>query len=499
MTAIPTFAAALGVEVNTFAALPTGMANVRSLLFQPGGSLPRDRDPPLIAAPLKRARRLAELGVIDLREGLCAGAQPGGVLARSAYEFLRDMLLRDLENAGRVALVLLGLHGATVAEGYDDCEGDLLGRVRAAVGPDAIIAALLDPHAHLTRGMIETADLLYAYKEYPHDDIFPVAEKLVDDAVRCVRGEIRPVARVFDCRMIGTYNTYRQPMRAFVDSIAAATEQTDALLDISVAHGFPWGDVEDAGTKVWVTTNGDTDLAGSTADAWGRRLVAIREAAQTQLTSISDALECVRRSDTTVVLAETADNPGGGATSDATHLVRGLLEAGIGPLAAGLFWDPVAVDICEAAGEGAHVSLRIGGKASRLSGEPLDLDVRVCRIVEDLQQPFGGGMWPTGKAVMVQSGRLSMVLTRLRTQCFAMEAFTELGVDLAAQKAVIVKSSNHFEASFRNLGGAILRVDTPGALTHAFAELPYQKLKRPIQPLDTLGVEPRRLDWRKRA
>jgi microcystin degradation protein MlrC len=397
---------------------------------------------------------------------------------------MRDELLNDLAEAGSIDLVILGLHGATVAGNYDDCEGDLLRRVRCRVGPDVAVAALLDPHCHLTEDMLANVDLMFAYKEYPHDDIFSVADQLVDEAMRFARKEIRPVARAFDCRTLGSFNTYNRPMRDLVDELNGEVGRRSGVLDISIAHGFPWGDVADCGARVWVTTDGDPELAASRAEYYGRRLMELRDAAQTRLTSLPAAAERVRAAAGPVIIAETSDNPGGGAPSDCTNVVRFMLDAGLDRLAAGLFWDPVAVSACVTAGEGAAVSLSIGGKASSLSGAPLDIQGRVVRIAEDLNQPFGGGIWPTGRAVRIETARLTLILTSNRTQCFATEAFTDLGVDLSTKRGIIVKSSNHFESSFRKVSQMIVHVDSPGVLTSNFSALPYRNVLRPIWPLD---------------
>ena len=478
------FAAALGAEVNSFSPLPIDRSRFAELWLHPARSLPRDADPPLIAVPLRRAWALEAAGEAIVTQGLCAGAQPGGLIARATYEALRDELLSGLTAAGPVDIVLLGLHGATVADGYDDCEADLMRRVRGIVGPDVTLAALLDPHCHLSQAMLALADVMIAYKEYPHDDIFATAERLVDLAVAHARGTIRPVMRAWDCRTIGVFNTYRQPMRALVDDLIAETEADPAILDISIAHGFPWGDVTDMGTRVWVTTDGNATLAADVAKRYGQRLEAIRAECQPVLVSAADAAAMVASGSPPLILAETADNPGGGAPGDATHLVRALLDAGVSGIAAGIFWDPVAVMLCEAAGIGATLPLRIGGGASRLSGDPLDLEVKVVGITDDLRQPFGGGEWPSGRAVCIESDRLTLILSATRTQCFATEAFTSFGVDLASKSVVVVKSSNHFEASFRPLSGRIVIVSTPGALTPDPRLLPYRKVARPIWPLD---------------
>lgn len=478
------FVAALGAEVNTFSPLPIDRARFAELWLYPAGTLPRDADPPLIAAPLRRAWVLEAAGELSVVQGLCAGAQPGGLIASATYKALRDELLADLAAAGPVDIVLLGLHGATVADGYADCEADLMARVREMIGPGVTIAALLDPHCHLSPAMLALADVMIAYKEYPHDDIFATADRLVDLAIAHARGQITPVMRGWDCRTIGVFNTYRQPMRALVDDLIAEAAADPAILDISIAHGFPWGDVADMGTRVWVTTDGDAGHAAAVAERYGRRIEAIRDECQPTLISATDAAAMVRDTGPPLILAETADNPGGGAPGDATHLVNALLDAGVTAIAAGIFWDPVAVMLCEAAGVGAMMPLRIGGGASRLSGDPLDLEVRVIGITNDLRQPFGGGDWPSGKAACVETDRLTLILAATRTQCFATEAFTAFGVDLSKMEAVVVKSSNHFQASFRKLSDRIVTVSTPGALTPDPMLLPYKHVQRPIWPLD---------------
>ena len=498
MTPIRTFLGALGAEVNTFSPTPLGRSDFETVWLYRAGTIPPDCDPPLLAAPLKRARELQSLGLLRISQGLCGGAQPGGLINRETYEALRDELLADLSATCPVDMVLLGLHGATAAQGYDDCEADILRLVRDLVGPNAVIAALLDPHAHLSEAMVGCSDLLMAYKEYPHDDIFQVATQMVDAAVALAQGRSRAATRVFDCRTIGTFNTYTSPMRELVDDMIATTAAGADVIDISIAHGFPWGDVADMGAKVWVTTDGDPALAGRLAETWGRRLVSLREAMTPQLLSIDDLVRRARSSDGPLIVADTTDNPGGGAPSDNMAVVAALRAAGIEDVAAALIWDPVAVGVCLDAGEGARLDLRVGGKASRFSGSPLDLEVEVRKIVPELRQPFGGGFWSTGPVVCVSAGATHLVLTARRTQCFATECFSELGVDPAAQKVLVVKSSNHFEASFRSLGFEIVRVEAGGVLTHDFSRLDYRKARRPIWPLDDDAM-PQLLDWRGHA
>ena len=264
------FSATLATETNTFAPMPTGMSSFRERGYCKAGEHPDHMS--FFAGPLWAARQRGKPLGWTLIEGMVAGAQPSGTTTRAAYEALRDELLADLQAALPVDMVLLGLHGAMVADGYDDCEGDLLQRVRAIVGPKVVVGAELDPHNHLSEAMVNNADVLVAFKEYPHTDILERALELVDLCVAKHEGRIAPVASVVDCEMIVTMHTSRDPARAFVDRIMALEGQ-DGILSISIAHGFAWGDVPDMGTKVLVYSDaGDARRQGRGAGATaGRR------------------------------------------------------------------------------------------------------------------------------------------------------------------------------------------------------------------------------------
>ncbi|MEI6837518.1 MAG: M81 family metallopeptidase, partial [Alcaligenaceae bacterium] len=172
------FFAAIGTETNTFSPLPTSLASFKDRDYYPAGTHPGK--PTFLSAPLHILReRCAERGW-ELSEGMIAAAQPSGITTREAYETLRDELLADLTQAMPVEMVVLGMHGAMVADGYDDCEGDVLERVRAIVGPKIVVGAELDLHAHLSPLMVAQANVLVLYKEYPHTDILARAEELVD-------------------------------------------------------------------------------------------------------------------------------------------------------------------------------------------------------------------------------------------------------------------------------------------------------------------------------
>lgn len=476
------FMATLATETNTFSPLPTGHA-----AFTGGREWYRhdaSRNPPTIAnIPLIAWRRLGEADGHEVVESICTFAQPAGTTLQSVYEGLRDTLLDDLRAAMPVDIVLLFMHGAMVAHGYDDCEGDTLTRVRAIVGPKAKIGIELDLHCHLTETMRTSADAIVLYKQYPHVDIGDRAPELYRLCRDAAEGRTNPVMAYYDCRMIGTFRPTQQPMRGFVDRMMAL-EGHDGILSISFGHGFPWADVEEVGARMLVIADGDMTKAQDLARKLGHELWDMREAATARLDSIDTGIDAaLQGSGGPVVLADASDNAGGGAPSDNTALLRRVLERGIKGVAIGCFWDPQAVQFCVEAGEGATFLLRIGGKCGPASGDPVDLMITVRAIAPDHQQTgLSGGRSNFGPSVWVSGEGVDLVLTTKRQQTFAPDAFTGLGLTLHDKVLVGVKSSQHFQAAFAPIARAIHYVSGPGALNFNYADIPYTKRQVPFWP-----------------
>ncbi|HEY7611269.1 MAG TPA: M81 family metallopeptidase [Alphaproteobacteria bacterium] len=482
------FAATLATETNTFSPIPTSRASYEASGLYHAGEHPEQ--PTLFTAPLCVARQRGRERGWTVFEGLCAFAEPAGITVRRDYEALRDELLGDLEAAMPVDIVLLGLHGAMVAEGYEDCEGDLLERIRAKAGPKAVVGATLDPHCHMTERMMRNADLLICFKEYPHTDFMERAYDLADLAEAAAAGRIRPVKSIFDCRMISVYHTLREPMRGFVARMRALEGQ-DGILSISLAHGFPWGDVPDLGTCVLVITDETAGAAkgGALAERLGRELYSLRGRTFSPHLSLGDAIEkALAVNGWPVVLADTADNPGGGAPGDSTFVLEALLARAVGPAALGPLYDPMTVRTCFDAGLGARLPLRVGGKTGCASGKPLDLDCEVRHLARNSSQSFGTARAPMGDVATVRTaGRgceIDVVLTSVRGQAFGLDLFAAHGVDLAEKRLVVVKSSQHFNAAFGPIAKAVFYIAGPGAIAFDFAALPYKKVRRPIWPLN---------------
>lgn len=479
--------ATLATETNTFSPIPTGMAAFMEERewHRHGGS----RMPASIAnIPLIAWRRLGEADGHEVAESLCTFAQPAGTTLRHVYEHLRDTVLDDLRAALPVDVVLLFMHGAMVAHGYDDCEGDTLARVRDVAGPKSIIGTELDLHCHLTELMRASANVIITYKEYPHTDIGDRAPELYRICLDAVAGRVRPVMALYDCRMVCTFRPTIQPIRGFVDRMTALESPSGGILSVSFGHGFPWADVADVGAKILVVADGDAGLAEATARRLGRELWEMRDTAAAQLIGIDAGLDAVLAAgdgggEGPVVLADASDNAGGGAPSDSTFLLRRVLERAMTGIVLGCLWDPQAVAFCMEAGPGAAFPLRVGGKCGPASGDPVDLEVTVRRVLDDHSQAgLSGGRSGLGPSAWVSAGGVDLVLASKRQQTFAPDAFTGLGLTLHDKAGVVVKSSQHFQAAFAPIARAVHYVSGPGALSFDHTNLPYTKRTVPFWP-----------------
>nr|WP_047169305.1 M81 family metallopeptidase [Sphingomonas sp. Y57] len=468
------FIASLGTETNSFATIPTGLADFElNGLFRGDGSA---RAPEGVGSYVHHMRMAAERAGLDVAESLAAWAVPGGPTVRSAYEHLRDALLEDLRAAMPVDIVQLTLHGAMIAEDYDDCEGDLLEAVRAIVGPLVAVGAELDLHCHFTERMRCSADAIICFKHYPHVDWRERADELLDILIRTRRGDIRPVTAVHDCDMIGFFHTTREPMRSFVAHMEAF-EGRDGILSVSLGHGFPCGDVPETGARLWVIADGDASRAQALADRLGSDFWALRDQVAARSIDVAQALDQAQAATRSpVVIADVADNPGGGAPGDSSFILAHIIERRIANVALGAIWDPLAVAICRTAGVGARLLLRIGGKAGPTSGAPVDLEVVVRGLADDHGQSTYGGWQPFGPAAWVEGPHaLHILLVSQRNQIKALDAFTGIGISLADRALIVVKSAQHFHAAFAPLAADILYASTPGAVPADFARPIYTK------------------------
>ena len=480
------FVASLATETNTFSPVFTDLRDFRNNFYFPPGKHPDT--PSLCSAPFMALREYKEhVGdAVEVIEGTAAWAEPGGIVSREAYLHLRDEILGQLQGALPVDGVVLGLHGAMVAQDFDDCEGDLLTEIRRVVGTETVIGATFDPHSHFTRCCAEMADVAIAFKEFPHTDMMERARELVDIVVRAVRRDVKPQIALFDCRMIDVFPTTEGAIRAFVDRITALERSNHHVLSISVVHGFLAGDVPEMGTKVVVVTDNAREKGGALARKLGLELYAMRGKTRMELFTPAEALDRLDRKSGNgpLVIADVWDNPGGGMAGDSTVILRAIMDRGIGVTAVASIWDPIAVQFCFAAGIGASIPLRFGAKSGPGLGEPFDATVTVAGLSEKGSMRFGGSIAQLGRCAAIRLvGDVEVVLSESRVQAYTPDIFTCVGIDPAKRRLLVVKSTNHFRAGFSDLSDQFIYVDSGVPYPHDPRTARYRKLERDIWPI----------------
>lgn len=423
---------------------------------------------------------------------LMAWATPSGPVTDVAFKRLTTQLC-DAVRAARPDGLLLALHGAMVAEGHLDADGEVLARLRAAVGRDLPIAVTLDLHGNISERLVGLSDVTVAYRTNPHVDQRECGQRAASLLVRMLRGEVRPRQALAKPPMIlniMAHDTSREPLKSFMGA-ARALEQKPGILAASLLPGFAYADVPQMGPSVIVVADGDKALAQKEADALAECLWRDRERFAPNLPDAAEAVRQALSADKLpAVIVDTGDNVGGGSAGDGTMVLAELLRQGATDTVVCLF-APEEVRRCADAGVGAEVDLVVGGKVDRLHGEPLAVHGTVRLLHNgtyvEPQVRHGGKrtnhMGPT--ALVELPGRNLLVLTTFRHPPFSLGALTCLGIEPQKQRVLVVKAAIAYKAAYLPVAGTVIEADTPGLTGVNPHRFTYRHVRRPLWPLDT--------------
>jgi microcystin degradation protein MlrC len=438
----------------------------------------------------------AEREGVELIPTVYGAVMPGGRVSREAFERLSGELLDGIARALPVDGVLLVLHGAMALEDHDDAEGLLLERVRQLVGPDIPIVAPLDLHTNLSDEMVTFADALVGYKEYPHVDMPETGIHALRLLAAEVRGDAKPAMAHVRLPLIvpnqAMVTTWQSPLKRAIDR-AREIEREPGVLAATVLGGFPFADVPAAGVSTIVVTDGDPVQAQRYANELAGICWDLRESFAVHPTPIAEAIaEAMAAPEGSVyVLADIADSGASGTAGDGAEVLRGLIEAKARSAAVAQIMDAGAVAACIEAGVGSEVELTVGGKHDQLHGEPVTTRGTVRLIHEGSffvsGAMAGGTLASRGRTVVLEidgPGGIELQLTELRGHPHELNHFRALGIEPTERQILVVKSAAHFRSAFEPIATKVIEVDAPGMSSPKLTTFPYQRLRRPIYPID---------------
>jgi microcystin degradation protein MlrC len=442
------------------------------------------------------ALQLLQLYDVELMPLIATHGGAGGRVSRACYWQLKRELIDRLAAALPVDGVYLALHGAFIAEGLDDAEGEILAEVRRLVGPAVPVAVSLDLHAHVTPAMLRESQILIGYQHYPHDDTFETGRRAAGLLWRTMQGKIRPVMRARRAPMLLPAQKQRtKGAGPMVDAhdMARARESAGEVLAASYFCVQPWLDLPGVGFTAVVIGDGDGEAADRVAldmakTAWSRRQ-------EFAMTTVKPAAAIGRHRAANagpVILADAADCVGGGAAGDSAVVLKALIEAGTEQSAAILVVDPETVRQAESAGVGGRFRACIGNKRDPVYGAPVAAEVRVERLFDGAFTYSGGLMGGVhasmGPSAVVRIGEIQVVLASASAYEYADEQFRAAGIDPRGLKFLVVKNPMNYQQAYA-YAPAMVVLDTPGPTTPNLAGIPWQRMDRPRWPVDD-GFEP---------
>jgi microcystin degradation protein MlrC len=486
--------AAIKHETNTFSPIKTPLAS-----FAVG----RAEGVPLQGAqavetfrgtntPLSAFIDLAEKEQAEIVLPLAAEAAPSGPVSDEAFDQMADAVC-DAVKKGCEA-VFLDLHGAMVTASHDDGEGELLRRIRH-IAPDLPVAVALDFHTNLSPAMMENATVITGYRTYPHVDTYETGQRCGLTLLRILQKEIQPTMTWGKQPML-THTlcqlTSRPPLKEIMDR-AIRAESAQEVLNASVFGGFPMADIPHVGFSVVIVADDDIGRAEKLRDellamAWERRAQFVFET-EPLAESIARAKSFEQGP---IVLVDHGDNVFSGGTQDVMATLAEALQQGLSDMAAGPIWDPESVDRMIAAGVGARMTLKMGGKTNMpaigLAGKPLEVQGEVRRITDGRYRvtcPMDTGVILNhGRSAVLDTGQTEILVCSERMEAYDLGVFRHAGIEPTTKRYLLIKSRHHFRAGFEPIARHIIYLAGPGVTASDYGLFQFNKIPRPIYPLD---------------
>ncbi|MEI3614779.1 M81 family metallopeptidase [Pseudogracilibacillus sp. SO30301A] len=429
---------------------------------------------------------------VDLKPIFSAECNPSGVITKSAYQKLKKTFINNLKKVGYIDAICLSLHGAGIVEETEDLEGDFLKTLRTLLGNDIPIIVSLDLHANVTNEMVERATALIGVKQYPHIDCYETGKKAMTLLVQTIKQEVFPVMEMIKLPFIMPLIPTDHPViQKINEECTLITNTNDDIIDCTFYHGFHCTDISFVGVSLLCITNERGQLAKKVAKEMAKKIWENKDDLYVERYSAEEAINlALGETKYPVIINETSDNPGGGAPGDGTRLLEKLIDRNIKDSCFGFIYDPEVANLAHEMGVGSLINTNLGGKTDTYHGEPIKIKGYVKLLTDGRfthTSPMHYGKKVNyGKTALIKVDNVDIIVCSFRAQTHDEQIFLLHGIKVSDYRIVCLKSSHHFKAGFKNITKKTIPVDSGGLSSNNLESFTYQKINRPIYPIDKM-------------
>jgi microcystin degradation protein MlrC len=432
---------------------------------------------------------------IEIIPLFAAHAMPAGLAEQEVIEYFGSEIIEQLQRVDSLDGLLVVLHGAMLGVEEEDPEGFFLECMRKVVNDDIPIIGTLDLHAHVTPKMIQMATALIGYRHYPHDDTFETGQRAAKLLLDVIHGKVEPVMAMSKVPMIVPPNdmqTFEGPMKKMVDE-ELELEKDEEIVSVSSFPVQAWLDTPNIGFTTIVITNGKPGRAREESERLARMAWNMREECLVRTFIVDDAIHRgLSSNEQPILLVDTADSLGGGATGDSAFVLERLIASNIDVPCILSIVDPVAVQEAVSAGVGEKIHIKVGNRLDPRRGEPVEV-AGVVRKISDGRFQYRGGLFDgtratMGLSVVLEIGTISLLISSQGSYEWDDVQYRSMGLDVRDAKFVVVKMPMNYKITYREIAKQVYVLDTAGACSPNLTKLPYSKISRPLYPFDSIDA-----------
>ncbi|WP_406626660.1 M81 family metallopeptidase [Portibacter marinus] len=412
---------------------------------------------------------------------------PGGIVTAEAYESLVGKMLDLLEENMPYDGVFFDIHGAMSVVGLDDPEGDMIKRVRDVVGKDVLISTCMDLHGNVSQTLARHTHLMTAYRMAPHEDAMESKQRAVENLlVRIENGKGKPAYKAWipvPILLPGEKTSTRiEPAKSIYAAIPSVADQ-EGVIDAAIWVGYAWAD-EPRNHAVVMVTGDDKEKVGQGAEKLARLFWDARNEFEfvAPVATLEESLDmAIKAEENPFIISDMGDNPTAGGAGDVTWTITEILNRpefkdADGPeLIYASIPGPEFVEEAVKLGVGETIKASAGAAVDDRYAGPVELEGEIMAIEH--------GDRNAETEVVVKIGSVNVVVTRKRKPYHRVSDFTNLGLDPTEADIVVVKIGYLVPELYDIRKGWVMAL-TPGGVDQDLERLPYERINRPMFPLD---------------